>query len=74
MVQKAFQKQDGTFVQHLDKALASFNVYRQAYYSGTFIGNHVLRTLLVRAYLFESMYIVTGPMKMTLMVGVSNFR
>ena len=32
----------------LDTALASFHVQRQAYYSGTFIGNHVHRTLKVK--------------------------
>ena len=32
----------------LDKALASFHVERQAYYSGTFVGNHVHRCLKVQ--------------------------
>ncbi len=40
-----FKTQDGPFVKTLDTALASFNVHRQAYYSGTFVGNHVHRTL-----------------------------
>ena len=31
----------------LDEALASFNVERQAYYSGTFVGNHVHRALKI---------------------------
>ena len=31
----------------LDSALASFNVQRQAYYGGTFVGNHVHRCLKV---------------------------
>ncbi len=44
---KSFQKHDGPFVRALDVALASFNVHRQAYYSGTFIGNHVHCTLKV---------------------------
>ena len=35
-------------MQALDKALSSFNVHRQAYYGGTFIGNHVHRTLMVK--------------------------
>ncbi len=41
---KGFEKVEGPFVQGLDTALASFNVARQAYYSGTFIGNHVHHT------------------------------
>ncbi len=45
---KGFDKEEGPFVKGLDRALASFNVQRQAYYSGTFIGNHVNRTLKVR--------------------------
>ena len=44
---KGFHKEEGPFVNALDVALASFNIYRQAYYSGTFIGNHVHRTLKV---------------------------
>lgn len=40
-------KEDGPFVRCLDKALADFNVERQAYYSGTFVGNHVHRALKV---------------------------
>ena len=46
-VAKGFKIYDGPFVKTLDSALASFNVYRQAYYSGTFVGNHVHRTLKV---------------------------
>ena len=44
---KVFQKEEGPFVHCLDEALASFNVERQAYYSGTFVGNHVHRALKV---------------------------
>lgn len=33
----------------LDKTLRSFQVYRQAYYSGTFVGNHVHKSLKVSA-------------------------
>lgn len=44
---KGFEKSDGPFVKALDKALASFNVERQAYYSGTFVGNHIHRCLMV---------------------------
>ena len=39
---------DGVFVKALDDALSSFNVQRQAYYGGTFIGNHVHRCLEVQ--------------------------
>ena len=42
-----FDKGDGVFAKALDDALASFNVERQAYYSGSFIGNHVHRCLQV---------------------------
>ena len=45
-LEKGFHK-EGPFVKGLDRALASFNVQRQAYYSGTFVGNHVHRTLKV---------------------------
>ena len=38
---------DGPFVRALDNALASFSVERQAYYSGTLVGNHVNRCLKV---------------------------
>ena len=49
-VAKGFKVQDGPFVKTLDTALASFNVHRQAYYSGTFVGNDVHRTLKVRQF------------------------
>ena len=44
---KKLKRKDGPFVQALDDALSSFHVYRQAYYSGMFVGNHVHRTLKV---------------------------
>ncbi len=47
-VQKGFGKTEGPFVKALDAALASFNVERQAYYSGTFVGNHVHKCVKVR--------------------------
>ena len=46
-----FHSEEGPFVKALDTALASFNVQRQAYYSGTFVGNHVHRTLRVLLYI-----------------------
>ena len=48
VVEKGFDKSEGPFVKALDAALASFNVERQAYYSGTFVGNHVHRCLQVK--------------------------
>ncbi len=54
---KGFEKEEGPFVRGLDAALASFNVVRQAYYSGTFIGNHVHQTLKVSKWdINEEMY------------------
>lgn len=50
---KGFNKADGPFVLALDAALASFNVQRQAYYSGTFVGNHVHATLKVNKKTFN---------------------
>jgi len=47
VTRKGFDKGEGPFVKSLDAALASFNVERQAYYSGTFVGNHVQRCLMV---------------------------
>jgi len=46
-IEKGFERNEGPFVKALDTALASFNVVRQAYYSGTFVGNHVHRCLMV---------------------------
>jgi len=45
--QKEFVKSHGPFVRGLDKALESFNVHRQAYYNGTFVGNNVHASLKV---------------------------
>ncbi|XP_064402593.1 uncharacterized protein LOC135348339 isoform X1 [Halichondria panicea] len=45
---KGYKKEDGPFVKALDAALEDFNVRRQTYYGGTFVGNHVNRTLQVR--------------------------
>lgn len=42
-----FHTEEGPFAKALDDALASFNVQRQAYYSGSFVGNHVHRALKV---------------------------
>lgn len=50
---QGFKIHDGPFVKTLDSTLASFNVERQAYYSGTFVGNHVHRTLQVQYILIH---------------------
>lgn len=47
VVKKGFKNQDGPFVKALDTALKSFKVERQAYYGGTFVGNHVHKCLKV---------------------------
>jgi len=47
VTRKGSDKGEGPFVKSLDAALASFNVERLAYYSGTFVGNHVHRCLMV---------------------------
>lgn len=47
-ITKGFDKHDGPFVQALHEALSSFNVQRQAYYPGTFVGNHIHTTLKVK--------------------------
>ena len=44
---KTFRKDHGPFVKVVDKALQSFRVQRQAYYSGTFVGNHCHTSLKV---------------------------
>ena len=46
-MQKGFLNEDGPFVHSLDEALSSFNVQRQAYHGGTFVGNHVHRSLQI---------------------------
>ena len=47
VLEKRFDKDDGVFVRSLDEAIASFNVERQAYHGGSFIGNHIHRALKV---------------------------
>ena len=47
---KGFEMSEGPFVRSLDKALGAMNVHRQAYYGGTFIGNHVHKCLKVNNY------------------------
>ena len=45
----AFPTEDGPFVRALDETLASMNVHREAYYGGTFVGNHAHRCLKVQS-------------------------
>ena len=47
IVEKGFEREEGRFVKGLDTALSTFQVQRQAYYGGTFVGNHVHRCLKV---------------------------
>ncbi len=42
MIAKGFKREDGPFVRTLDAALESFEVRRQSYYGGTFVGNLTL--------------------------------
>ena len=44
-------RNEGPFVKNLDRTLATFNVCRQAYYSGTFVGNRIHTALKVEYYL-----------------------
>ena len=53
--ERDFEKENGEFVRALDTALASFHVERQAFYSGTFIGNHVHRCLQVYGYILYTL-------------------
>ncbi|KAL5516722.1 hypothetical protein EMCRGX_G002128 [Ephydatia muelleri] len=47
VVEKGFKIQDGPFCAGLDNALQSFNVKRQQYFGGVFVGNHIHKTLMV---------------------------
>lgn len=51
LIQRGFDKEDGVFVHSLDTVLASFNVERQGYHGGSFIGNHIHKMLKVRIQL-----------------------
>ena len=52
-------RNEGPYVKNLDRMLATFNVCRQTYYSGTFVGNHIhtegrVITFLLLCRTFES--------------------
>ena len=49
IIKKGFEKQDGVFVKSIDNALGTFNVEKQAYRGGSFIGSHSTRRSLVPA-------------------------
>ena len=40
-IEKGFKLEEGPFIKGLNQTLKSFHVQREAYYGGTFIGNHV---------------------------------
>eukprot|EP00731_Ephydatia_muelleri_P000748 Em0001g748a len=45
IVTREFPLNEGPFVKELDMALQSIGVHRQQYFGGTFVGNHVHKTL-----------------------------
>ena len=47
VVAKSFSRSDGPFVKNLDQGLKSFHVEKEAYFGGTFVGNHVHSCLKV---------------------------
>ena len=52
-VKKGFSLTDGPFVKGLDNSLKTFNVHRQQYYGGIFVGNHIHKTLQVPVCVHE---------------------
>ena len=42
-----FPTEDGPFIRALDETLGRMNVHREAYYGGTFTGNHAHKCLSV---------------------------
>ncbi|CAI7992709.1 hypothetical protein GBAR_LOCUS1082 [Geodia barretti] len=44
-IEEGFRMEEGPFIIGLDRALKGFNVQHEAYYGGTFVGNHVHRCL-----------------------------
>ena len=57
-----FDVDDGPFIKALDNTLAAMNVHRQAYYGGTFIGNHASRYIKVHVYVYIHEHTRTGTM------------
>ena len=56
---QGFKLEEGPFNQGLDRALKSFKVEREAYYGGTFIGNHVNKCLKVNPSFLITMKVTT---------------
>ena len=46
-MKKGYPQEEGPFIRRLDETLKEFDVARQAYYGGTFVGNHLHRSLQV---------------------------
>ena len=55
VVAKSFSRSDGPFVKNLDQALKSFHVEKEAYFGGTFVGNHVHSCLKVCTHIAVSL-------------------
>ncbi|KAL5506070.1 hypothetical protein EMCRGX_G007641 [Ephydatia muelleri] len=65
VVTREFPLNEGPFVKELDMALHSIGVYRQQYFGGTFVGNHVHKTLKEFMELFRTNFPKgTIPIKM----------
>ena len=50
LCRQAFDIDEGPFCRALDKALASCKIHREAYYGGTFTGNHTHKCMKVRFF------------------------
>lgn len=53
---KTFNKQEGPCNQAIEKALKAIGVQRQAYYAGTFVGNHVHTCLKVTKKILSRLF------------------
>lgn len=51
-----FPAEDGPFIRALDETLGTMNVHREAYYGGTFTGNHAHKCLTVCGLLYMYTY------------------
>lgn len=69
-VSKGFNTSDGPFVKSLETTMSEFHVQRQAYYSGSFIGNHVHRTLkVIPTYIYSYDNIVNTLTSLSFLIG-----
>ncbi len=48
--EEVFLLEDGPFIQALDDALKGMHMHRQAYYRGTFTGNHTHKCILAKQH------------------------